>query len=76
MSLLNKEISQGQKTENFLTTVNDFYFILDICGFKFNPSSYDFPTKLLIERWQRLRRKEQYSQADEIRNELQKRNIL
>lgn len=54
---LNKKIdlsiSRGEKqpSENsdFAQNINDFYFILDILGFKFDLPSYDLKIKLLIK---------------------------
>ncbi|CAH1762790.1 7289_t:CDS:2, partial [Entrophospora sp. SA101] len=55
IAFLNKSINQGQKTENFLIAISDFYFILTLLGFKFNLSPYNLATKLLIKKWQKLR---------------------
>ena len=54
---LNKTIdlsmSGGEKklseSDNFTQNINDFYFILDILGFKFDLPAYDLKTRLLIK---------------------------
>lgn len=77
ITFLNKSIDQ-KKTDGqeFQETVSDFFFILNILGFKFELPNYNLRTKLLINRWQRLRKEKKYSQADEIRNELQKNGVI
>jgi len=47
---LNKMIDQGKQNKDFLISVNDFYFILDILGFKFSLPSYNLETQKLIKK--------------------------
>jgi hypothetical protein len=55
LQLLEKEISSINKNteendvEGFLVHTNNFFFILDIMGFKFNPTRYDYKTKILLK---------------------------
>ncbi|CAG8766793.1 10249_t:CDS:1, partial [Ambispora leptoticha] len=56
--------------------ISDFYFSLDLLGFKFNLTPYNSEIKLLIKNWQELRRKEDYQQADKVRKKLQEMDII
>ena len=77
ITFLNKSIDQKKTSSQvFQETVSDFFFILDILGFKFDPLTYNLENKFLINKWQRLRKENKYSQADEIRSELQRSGII
>ena len=77
ITFLNKSIDQRKiYGQEFQETVSDFFFVLDILGFKIEFPNYDLRIKLLINKWQRLRKEKKYSQADEIRNELQKNGVI
>jgi cysteinyl-tRNA synthetase len=80
INFLNKSMSEEKSkeinTKAIKETLNDFYFILDILGFKFNSKAYDSSTKLLIRKWQELRKEGEYEQADKIRKQLQEINVL
>ena len=77
ITFLNKNIDQKKTNgQEFQETVSDFFFILNILGFKFEFPNYNLRTKLLINKWQRLRREKKYSQADEVRSELQKNGVI
>ena len=56
--------------------ISEFYLILDILGLKFDFPSYSLSTKLLIKKWQQLRREKKYNESDEIRKRLQDIDIL
>ena len=73
---LNKMIDQGKQNKDFLISVNDFYFILDILGFKFSLPSYNLETQKLIKKWEGLKKNQQYSEADKIRSQLQEMDII
>jgi len=69
---LNKSIDKKESDSKELQKmVDDFYFILDLLGFKFDFIPYNFATKLLIKQWQDLRERSDYDQADLIRRKLQ-----
>lgn len=74
---LNKKIdlkpNQGKK---IFSEINDFYFILNILGFKFDLPNYDLKTRNLIKKWQELRHAKKYSEADQLRKQLQKIGII
>ena len=77
INFLNKSIDQRENDhEKFQEEVSDFYFILDILGFKFDFPSYSLEVKVLIKKWQELRKNGEYTQADKIRSELQKKKII
>jgi cysteinyl-tRNA synthetase len=77
ITFLNKSIDQKKiNNQEFQEAISDFFFILNILGFKFEFPNYDLRTKLLINRWQRLRKEKKYSQADEVRGELQKNGVI
>ena len=77
ISFLNKNIDkQKNDSKRFQERISDFYFILDILGFSFYLPSYSLEVKTLIEKWQELRKSGEYIQADKIRSELQKKNII
>jgi cysteinyl-tRNA synthetase len=73
-------VSKGEKktfeNNNFTQNTDDFYFILDILGFKFDLPSYDLKTKLLIKEWHELRQAKKYLEADQIRKQLQEIGII
>jgi len=72
-----KSIDQRENDSKQLPKmVSDFYFILDLLGFKFALPTYNLEVKLLIRKWQELRNKGEYKQADQIRKQLQKLDIL
>jgi cysteinyl-tRNA synthetase len=75
--LLNKIIDKkGSDSEQLLEAISNFYFILNLLGFKFNLAPYNSETKLLIKNWQELRKKGDYQQADKIRKKLQEMNVV
>jgi cysteinyl-tRNA synthetase len=77
INLLNKIIDQKKSdSEELQKTVIDFYFILDLLGFKFNLVPYDLKIKLLIGKWQKLRKEGDYTRADKIRKQLQELDII
>ena len=74
---LNKSIDKKENdSEELQKIINNFYFVLDVLGFKFDFPVYNFSTKLLIRKWQKLRNKGEYIQADAIRKKLQELDIL
>src|SRR6185437_5520034 len=74
---LNKSIDKKESDSKELQKIiNNFYFVLDVLGFKFDFLVYNFSTKLLIRKWQKLRNKGEYIQADAIRKKLQELDIL
>ncbi|CAG8852699.1 22492_t:CDS:2, partial [Gigaspora margarita] len=74
---LNKSIDKKESdSEKLQKTINDFYFILDILGFRFDLAPYDLTTKSLIRKWQTLRVQGEYDQADQIRKQLQERETM
>lgn len=76
IAFLNKSIDKRENNNQFQETASDFYFILVILGFKFFLPNYNLEVKMLIRRWQKLREKKQYLEADKIREKLQKKNII
>lgn len=70
---LNKMIDDQRKDVNL---VNDFYFILNILGFKLDLAPYNFSTKLLIKNWEKERVRENYQIADQLRKQLKNLDIL
>ena len=74
--LLNKTIDLNMSKNSLTQNINDFYFILDILGFRFNLPVYDLKTKLLIKEWQVLRQAKRYFEADQIREKLQKIDVI
>jgi len=76
INFLNKNLSEEKTLPETEKAINNFHFILNILGFKFELPIYDFSDKLLIKKWQTLRSNRQYEQADKIRKQLQKKNIL
>src|SRR4051794_26121069 len=77
INLLNKVIDKKESDrEQLLEAVSNFYFILNLLGFKFSLTPYNSETKLLIKNWQELRKKGDYQQADKIRKKLQEMNIV
>src|SRR6185312_6379486 len=74
---LNKSIDKKENdSEELQKMVDDFYFILDLLGFKFDFIPYNFATKLLIKQWQDLRERSDYDQADLIRRKLQELDVF
>jgi cysteinyl-tRNA synthetase len=74
---LNKSIDRRESdNQSFQGTINDFYFILDLLGFKFTLPIYNSEVKLLIKEWQDLRNRGDYHQADKIRKKLQEMDII
>jgi len=62
INLLNKNIDKKENdNEQLQGIISDFYFSLDLLGFKFNLTPYNSEIKLLIKNWQELRRKGDYS---------------
>ena len=77
ISFLNKSVDKKENSnQKFQEEVSDFYLILEILGFKFSLPSYNLEIKALIKKWQELRKDGEYSQADKIRSELQKKGII
>jgi len=70
------ESSSFGENNNFTQNIKDFYFISDILGFRFDLSTYDLKTKLLIKEWQELRQAKRYLEADQIRKQLQKIDVI
>ena len=74
---LNKNIDKRENNSKQLQGItSDFYFTLNLLGFKFDLVPYNLETKLLIKSWQDLRKKGAYQQADKIRKKLQEMNII
>ncbi|CAI2163600.1 2068_t:CDS:1 [Funneliformis geosporum] len=74
---LNKSIDKRENdSEKLQKTINDFYFILSLLGFRFDLPPYSLEVKLLIKKWQDLRNKSDYTQADKIRKKLQEMDVL
>src|SRR4051794_20022566 len=48
MVSVNKMITQKENNSEFQTTIADFFFMLNLLGFKFELPPYDLKTKLLI----------------------------
>nr|CAG8433653.1 12615_t:CDS:10 [Entrophospora candida] len=72
ITLLNKSIDKKETNNTeFLEAVGSFYFFLDILGFKFRLPTYDLEIRLLIKKWQDLRKREKKNQI--IRIPLQKK---
>jgi cysteinyl-tRNA synthetase len=77
ISSLNKSIDKKENdSDQLLETINNFYFALNLLGFKFSLTPYDLKTKSLIKNWQELRKKGDYQQADMIRKKLQEIGII
>lgn len=73
---LNKDIDGKTNHKDFFEKITNFYFILNILGFKFDSPIYDLATKLLISEWQKARKEKNYLQADKIRKKLQEKTII
>src|ERR1044072_4959148 len=74
---LNKIIDRKKSdNEELQKEISNFYFILNLLGFKLNLTPYNLETKLLIKNWQELRKKGDYQQADKIRKKLQEMDII
>ena len=74
---LNKSIDRKKSdNEELQKEISNFYFILNLLGFKLNLTPYNLETKLLIKNWQELRKKGDYQQADKIRKKLQEMDII
>lgn len=73
---LNKMIDEQRKDKELVNLVNDFYFILNILGFKLDLAPYNFSTKLLIKNWEKERVRENYQIADQLRKQLKNLDIL
>jgi len=74
---LNKSVDKRENdSEKLRKVINDFYFILSLLGFRFDLPSYSLEVKLLIKKWQDLRNKSDYTQADKIRKKLQEMDVL
>lgn len=74
---LNKIIDKRESDSKELQKViSDFYFALDLLGFKFNLTPYNSEIKLLIKQWKELREQGKYQAADELRRQLQKLEVL
>jgi len=76
INFINKSIDCKNNDQEFQEKVNNFFFIIQILGFKFDLSSYNLSTKLLIKNWQTLRKNNDYIQADKIRKELKNKGII
>ena len=57
---MNRKEKRLSENNSFTQNINDFYFILDILGFKFDLPVYDLKTKSLIKKWQELRQTKRY----------------
>ena len=74
---LNKSVDKRENdSEKLRKVINDFHFILSLLGFRFDLPSYNLEVKLLIKKWQDLRNKNDYTQADKIRKKLQEMDVL
>src|SRR6185437_11583037 len=74
---LNKSIDKRENDSKQLQEmINNFYFIIDLLGFKFDLVPYNLESKALIKDWQELRKKGDYQQADKIRKKLQEMDII
>lgn len=73
---LNQKITQKENGSDLQIAIADFFFILELLGFKFKLPSYDLKTKLLIQQWQKLVQAKQYSQADQVRHQLIENDII
>ncbi|CFW92850.1 Cysteine--tRNA ligase [endosymbiont DhMRE of Dentiscutata heterogama] len=77
INFLNRFIDRRENDKkNFSETINNFYFILDLLGFKFTLPTYNLEIKLLIKKWQDWRNKGDYIQADKARKRLQELDII
>ncbi|RHZ37123.1 cysteine--tRNA ligase [endosymbiont GvMRE of Glomus versiforme] len=73
---LNKELDEKKATGIIKSLAAILYFILDILGFKFELVSYDWQICYLLDKWQKLRQNKQFSEADQIRKQLQEKDII
>lgn len=76
MVSVNKMITQKENNQVLQTTITDFFFMLDLLGFKFELLIYDLKTKSLIHQWQKLVKEKKYLQADQIRQQLIENDII
>lgn len=76
MVSVNKMIVQKENNLAFQTTITEFFFMLELLGFKFELPPYDLKTKMLIHQWQKLVREKKYEPADQIRQQLIENDII
>ncbi|WNE40032.1 MAG: Cysteine--tRNA ligase [Mycoplasmataceae bacterium] len=72
---LNRFIDQNDDV-NLQKNVGDFYFVINLLGFKFDFSPYESSTGMLIDKWQELRNVGDYQRADKIRKQLQELEVI
>lgn len=74
---LNKELDEKKANQYKIQELAGvFYTVLDILGFKFELRDYDLKTRYLLYQWQNLRQQANFSPADQIRKQLQAKDIL
>jgi cysteinyl-tRNA synthetase len=78
---LNKELDRQekgkQKEGNLIQGLNSILcFALDILGFKFELVDYDSQIYYLLDKWQKLRQSKQFREADQVRKQLQEKDVI
>ena len=79
---LNKQLDEKEKYhqsqgENLISQLASIlYAVLVILGFKFELVNYDPPIYYLLDKWQRLRQSKQFTEADQIRKQLQEKDVI
>jgi cysteinyl-tRNA synthetase len=74
--LLNKELDEQKKANLMQELSIIYYFILDLLGFKFELVNYEWQICYLLAKWQKLRQNKQFLEADQIRKQLQEKDII
>ncbi|WP_147410357.1 cysteine--tRNA ligase [endosymbiont GvMRE of Glomus versiforme] len=74
--LLNKELDEQKKANLMQELSIIYYFILDLLGFKFELVNYEWQICYLLTKWQKLRQNKQFLEADQIRKQLQEKDII
>lgn len=74
--LLNKKLDEQKEVDKIQELAIILYFVLDILGFKFELISYNSKNLYLLNKWQVLLQSKQYSEADQVRKQLQEKNIV
>ena len=73
---LNKELDKQKKEKLIQELTGIFYFVLEILGFKFELTDYNWQIRYLLNKWQKFRQNKQFSEADQIRKQLQEKDVI
>ena len=73
---LNQKLNHKLVRDSFEELVSILYFILDLLGFKFQLTNYNWEVRYLLEKWKQFRQEKNFLLADQIRKKLIAKEVI